>query len=158
MSASLSAIEIVHGGPADVSGVNAIMIEAFDPRFGEAWTASQCLGMLALPGVWLTTAWRGGQHAGFAMARVMADEAELLLLAIHPKMRRRRIGTALLRSVAVDARERGASTLFLEVRASNEAVELYRAEGFEKIGERRDYYRGKDGTLYDAHTFSRKLD
>ena len=44
------------------------------------------------------------------------------------------------------------------MRANNEAARLYRAQDFEKIGERRDYYRGKDGRLFDAHTFSRKID
>lgn len=158
MSTAPQLVEIVHGTPADLATVNAIMAEAFDPRFGEAWTPSQCLGMVALPGVWLVIAWSGAQPAGFALARTILDEAELLLLAIRPAMRRRGIGTALLRSVIGDARERGATTMHLEVRANNDAVRLYRSEDFEKIGERRDYYRGKDGKLFDAHTFSRKID
>jgi [ribosomal protein S18]-alanine N-acetyltransferase len=157
MSSAPRLVEIVHGSAADLATVNLIMSEAFDPRFGEAWTPNQCLGMIALPGVWLNIAWDDAQPAGFALARTIADEAELLLLAIRPAMRRRGIGTALLRAVAVDARERGAAALHLEVRANNEAVQLYRAEGFEKIGERRDYYRGKDGKLFDAHTFSRAI-
>lgn len=157
MSSAPQLIEIVHGGPADLATVNAIMSEAFDPRYGEAWTPSQCLGMVALPGVWFGIAWCGSQPAGFALARAIADEAELLLLAIRPAMRRRGIGTALLRSMVADARERGAVTLHLEVRASNEAVRLYRNEGFAKVGERHDYYRGKDGKSFDAHSFSRSI-
>jgi ribosomal-protein-alanine N-acetyltransferase len=158
MSSAPQIVEIVHGTPADIATVNAIMADAFDPRFGEAWTPSQSLGMIALPGVWFSIAWSGNRPAGFALARAIADEAELLLLAIRPAMRRRGIGTALLRSILADARERDADILHLEVRANNEAVRLYRNEGFEKIGERRDYYRGKDGKLFDAHTFSRKID
>lgn len=157
MSSAPRLLEIVHGSAADLATVNLVMSEAFDPRFGEAWTPNQCLGMIALPGIWLSIAWHGAQPAGFALARTIADEAELLLLAIRPAMRRRGIGTALLRSVTADARKRGAATLHLEVRANNEAVRLYRTEGFEKIGERRDYYRGKDGELFDAHTFSRSI-
>ena len=157
MSTAPQLVEIVHGTPADLATVNAIMAEAFDPEFGEAWTPSQCLGMIALPGVWLSIAWSGAQPAGFALARAIAGESELLLLAIRPTMRRRGIGTALLRSVIADSRERGASMLHLEVRANNEAVRLYRAQGFEKIGERREYYRGKGSKVFDAHTFSRKI-
>lgn len=157
MSTAPQLVEIVHGTPADVATLNAIMADAFDPRFGEAWTPSQCLGMIALPGVWFSIAWSGARPAGFALARAVADEAELLLLAIRPAMRRRGIGTALLRSIITDSRERGADLLHLEVRANNEAVRLYRTEGFEKIGERRDYYRGKDGKLFDAHTFSKQI-
>ena len=150
-------VEIVHGTPADIATLNAIMADAFDPRFGEAWTPSQCLGMIALPGVWFNIAWSGNRPAGFALAREVADEAELLLLAIRPAFRRSGIGTALLRSIVADAHERGAEMLHLEVRANNEAIRLYRNEGFEKIGERHDYYRGNDGKLFDAHTFSKHI-
>ncbi|MEG3181427.1 GNAT family N-acetyltransferase [Sphingomonas sp. LT1P40] len=157
MSTAPVLIEIVHGGPADLATVNAIMADAFDPRYGEAWTNSQCLGMIALPGVWFSIAWSGARPAGFALARTVLDESELLLLAIRPSMRRCGIGTALLRSVMADSRERGATKMHLEVRANNDAIRLYRAEGFDKIGERRDYYRGTDGKLFDAHSFSRKI-
>lgn len=158
MSTAPCPIEIVHGRPADLRAVNAIISEAFDPRFGEGWTPSQCMGMLALPGVWFTLACIDGRPAGFALARTILNEGELLLLATLPTMRRRGIGGALLRAVMADARDRGADLLHLEVRANNEAVQLYRSAGFNKIGERRDYYRGNDGKLFDAHTFSRSLD
>ncbi|RSY79654.1 GNAT family N-acetyltransferase [Sphingomonas koreensis] len=157
MSTAPQIVEIVHGTPADIATLNAIMADAFDPRFGEAWTPSQCLGMIALPGVWFSIAWSGNRPAGFALARAVADEAELLLLAIRPAFRRSGIGTALLRSIVADAHERGAEMLHLEVRANNEAIRLYRNEGFEKIGERHDYYRGNDGKLFDAHTFSKHI-
>ena len=157
MSTAPQIVEIVHGTPADIATLNAIMADAFDPRFGEAWTPSQCLGMIALPGVWFSIAWSGNRPVGFALARAVAGEAELLLLAIRPAARRSGIGTALLRSIAADAHERGADVLHLEVRANNEAVRLYRNEGFKKIGERRDYYRGNDGKLFDAHTFSKQI-
>jgi ribosomal-protein-alanine N-acetyltransferase len=158
MSTAPQIVEIVHGTPADIATLNTIMADAFDPRFGEAWTPSQCLGMVALPGVWFSIAWSGNRPVGFALARTVADEAELLLLAIRPAARRSGIGTALLRSIVADAHERGADVLHLEVRANNEAVRLYRNEGFKKIGERRDYYRGNDGKLFDAHTFSKQID
>jgi ribosomal-protein-alanine N-acetyltransferase len=158
MSTAPCPIEIVHGQPGDLRAVYAIMAEAFDPRFGEAWTPSQCMGMLALPGVWFTLACVDGRPVGFALARTILDEGELLLLALHPAMRRRGIGGTLLRSIMADARDRGATTLHLEVRANNDAVQLYRNAGFRKIGERRDYYRGNDGKVFDAHTFSRSLD
>lgn len=157
MSSAPSTIEIVHGRPSDLSTVNEIMGEAFDPNFGEAWTPNQCLGMLALPGVWFSIAWYENRPGGFALARAVADESELLLLAIRPALRRRGIGAALLRSIIEDSRERGAVKLHLEVRANNEAIRLYRSQGFEKIGERRDYYRGRDGKLFDAHSFSRDI-
>lgn len=129
------------------------MQRAFDPRFGEAWSRAQCLGILSMPGVWLTLARLGNRMAGFALARAVAGEAELLLLATDPVVRRRGVGGALLRSVVDEARSRGVAQLYLEVRSSNPAVDLYRSIGFIKVGERIGYYRGTNSQLFDAWTF-----
>ena len=157
MTGALNLTELREGGTQDLGEVARIMQEAFDPRYGEAWTSAQCLGMLALPGVWLVIASLDGHDAGFALARAIGDEAELLLLATRPAARGRGIAGALLRAVIVEARARGVVQLHLEVRAGNDAVRLYRREGFEKVGERRNYYRGKMGQAFDAHTYARKL-
>ncbi|MEI9851265.1 MAG: GNAT family N-acetyltransferase [Sphingomonas sp.] len=157
MSATLHLTELRQGGTPDLAAVNVIMHEAFDPRFGEAWTTSQCMGMLSLPGVWLTLARFGGSDSGFALARATGDEAELLLLATRPTVRGRGIGGALLRAVVAESQSRGVTRLHLEVRAGNEAARLYRREGFEKVGERRGYYRGRGGQLYDAETFAKNI-
>lgn len=150
-------VDLRHGGVADLAMVDRIMQATFDPRYGEAWTHNQCLGLLAMPGVWLTLAGLHGEPAGFALSRVVADEAELLLLATVPELRRRGVAVALLRSVATDARDRGAAKLHLEVREGNDAIKLYRAAGFAKVGERRHYYRGANGQAHDALTYSRHL-
>ncbi len=157
MSGALNLTELREGGVQDLAQVNAIMQEAFDPRYGEAWTSAQCMGMLSLPGVWLVIASLDGGDVGFALARAIADEAELLLLATRPAARRRGVAGALLRAVIAEAQARGVRRLHLEVRAGNDAVWLYRREGFEKVGERRDYYRGRSGQLFDAHTYARDI-
>jgi ribosomal-protein-alanine N-acetyltransferase len=157
MSTTLNLIDLRAGRIGDLPAVDAIMRDAFDPRFGEAWTPGQCAGVMAMPGVWLTLAEIDGRLLGFALARVVLDEAELLLLAVRPAARRRGIGRALLQSVVTECLTRGVAKLHLEVRAGNDAIALYRAMGFAKIGERRDYYRGKNGKLFDALTFQRTL-
>lgn len=157
MSTTLNLTELRAGGSADLASVAAIMRDAFDPRYGEAWTTSQCMGMLALPGAWLTVASIGGEDAGFALSRSILDDAELLLLATRPRFRGRGVGGALVRAVLAEAKARGVVDLHLEVRAGNDAVRLYTREGFAKVGERRGYYRGKTGQLFDAHTLGRKL-
>ena len=153
MSTVLTVIDLRAGTPTDIATVETLMADAFDPRFGEAWTRGQCLGIMALPGVWLTLATLGGKPAGFTLSRLILDEAELLLLATMPAMRRRGVGGALLRATIADARDRGAATLHLEVRDGNPAIELYRTAGFEKVGERRGYYRGSGNQVSDAFTF-----
>lgn len=145
------------GDARDVATVDALMIAAFEARFGEAWTRNQCLGVLAMPGVRLTLAYVDDAPAGFAMVRSVADEAELLLLAVDPAFRRRGVGRALLRAVIAEAQATGIADLHLEVREGNEAVRLYTEQGFAKVGERRNYYRGKTGQAFDAHTYRRAV-
>lgn len=145
------------GDARDVGTVDSLMAAAFDPRFGEAWTRNQCMGVLAMPGVRLTLALVDDVPAGFAMVRTVADEAELLLLGVDPARRRRGIATALLRAVIAEAQMGGIADLHLEVRANNPAVDLYLAQGFTKVGERRGYYRGRTGEAFDAHTYRRAV-
>lgn len=152
---STATIDLREGDVRDLDRVDRMMAAAFDPRWGEAWTRNQVIGILAVPGVWLTIAEREGQAAGFALVRGVLDEAELLLLAVVPEMRRKGVGAALLRSVVSDCAIRGIESLHLEMREGNDAIKLYRNSGFTKIGERRDYYRGADGRSYSALTLRR---
>lgn len=145
------------GHPRDIDLVERLMEIAFDPRFGEAWTRGQCLGVLAMPGVRLLLAFADDEPAGFALVRQVLDEVELLLIAVDPSQRRRGVGRALLRGVLADAEAGAVRQVHLEVRAGNEAVSLYRAAGFAKTGERRGYYKGTGGELRDAHTYSLQL-
>lgn len=148
---------LLEGSEADLPEVVATMDAAFDPAFGEAWTGPQCLGILGLPGVWLLLARLGGRSAGFALARAVLDEAELLLLGVRPAERRLGVGAALLAAVCAGARTRGATRLHLEMRAGNPAMALYGHAGFAEAGRRRHYYRGIDGRLLDAVTLSLDL-
>jgi ribosomal-protein-alanine N-acetyltransferase len=149
------AIILNEGGPADLGAVMAVMDDSFDARFGEAWTRSQCAGLLPMPGVWLTLAWEDERVVGFALARAIAGEAELLLLAVRGPIQRRGIGQLLLQRFEADAGARGAARLHLEVREGNHALGLYERAGFALVGRRRNYYSGHGGTAYDALTLAK---
>ena len=151
----MGGVEISPATLADLPEVMAVMDAAFDPRFGEAWTVSQCAGLLPLPGVWLTLARRDGGAVGFSLARVVADEAELLLLGVRPEARGAGIGKSLIDDFQRAALSHGADRLHLEVRDGNPAVNLYQNSGFTIVGRRRRYYSGADGELYDALSLSR---
>ena len=152
-----AALELAEGGVADLPHIMTVMETAFEPRFGEAWTLSQCAGLLPLPGVWLTVARSDGQVLGFSLSRVVADEAELLLLAVNPQAQGGGVGKSLLSQFERSALGRGARRLHLEVRDGNHAVNLYHASGFTLVGRRRRYYNGHDGQLYDALSLSRPV-
>ncbi|GAO40783.1 putative acetyltransferase [Sphingomonas changbaiensis NBRC 104936] len=151
------AIRVEPGGMADLSDVMIAMSDAFDPEYGEAWTEAQCAGILGMPGSWLLIARSGADPAGFALLRTVADETELLLIAVRNRYRRQGIARALLDQAIGDAAADGVEMLHLEVRDGNPAVELYRGAGFVPIGVRRAYYRGRSGKVFDALTFKRRL-
>jgi ribosomal-protein-alanine N-acetyltransferase len=145
------------GDEGDLGPLMAVMESAFDPLFGEAWNAGQCLGILSLPDVWLTFAEQDARIIGFSLSRLVMDEAELLLLAVEPAGRGHGIGRALIERTIEIAAEKDAHRLLLEVRDGNPALGLYRRAGFSEIGRRRDYYRGSDGATRDALTLARPV-
>ena len=152
-----SDLVLSRGGDADLGDVMAVMEDSFDPRFGEAWTWSQCAGLLPLPGVWLILARDGDEVLGFALARLVADEAELLLLAVKTTAQRQGIGRILLEHFEDEAAVRGASQLHLEVREGNHAFSLYERAGYGLVGRRRDYYCGLERDRFDALTLAKSL-
>lgn len=146
------------GEAANLDAVMAVMESAFEPDFGEGWTRSQCAGILPLSGVRLVLARdEGGNVQGFSLLRVVADEAELLLLAVVPHARRRGIGASLIEDFIEHGRSNGVRRLHLEARDGNPAVAMYCAFGFRREGRRPKYYCGRDGRQHDALTMARDL-
>ena len=75
-----------------------------------------------------------------------ASEAHILNLCIGQNFRRRGLGQELLSHMLGLAKQKDVSTVFLEVRPSNEiAIALYDKMGFNQIGIRHDYYPAKVG-------------
>lgn len=154
-TASSSALPVMlgAGGLDDLDGVMEVMSDAFAGGFGEGWSRSQCAGILPLSGVVLMMARDGrGQARGFSLQRTVADESELLLLAVHRSAQRTGIGMQLLDRFVDSSRAYGATKLHLEVRDGNPATVMYHALGFSAAGRRTNYYRGSDGRLFDAVT------
>lgn len=144
---------LCEGRAEDLDSVMEVMSAAFPDCFGEAWTRSQCAGILPMTGVKLVLAKKGGHEVlGFSLYRTIADDAELLLIAVDPASQHQGVGRHLLGHFIADAREKGAERIHLEVRDGNPAVRIYEAAGFEQANRRRNYYRGRDGGQYDALT------
>lgn len=118
------------------------------------WAAAEIEGILATPGAFLLS-----EPEGFLIGRVLADEAELLTLAVAPAARRRGIAARLLAAFLDRAGRAGASRAFLEVAADNAAARaLYARAGFAESGRRPRYYRRPDGTATDALILALSLD
>ena len=152
-------VQIERGGADDLEDVMSIMEAAFGDTFGEAWSRSQCAGILPMAGVALTIARDplSQRTCGFSLVRSVADESELLLIAVLPAEHRRGIGGRLLDEFIDQARHEGATRVHLEVRDGNPAISMYRAAGFHPAGRRRNYYQAPDGQRYDALTLVREL-
>ena len=152
-------VRIERGTSHDLEAVMEVMESAFGSRYGEAWTRSQCAGILPMAGVSLMLARDGRDQdvVGFFLSRNVADEAELLLLAVAPSQRRRGIGRTLLDDFIERARSAAATRVHLEVRDGNPAIGMYRSAGFSPVGRRHNYYRARDGQQFDALTFALDL-
>ncbi|MES2002131.1 MAG: GNAT family N-acetyltransferase [Pseudomonadota bacterium] len=149
--------QVERGTADDLDAVMSVMDSSFGNQFGEAWTRSQCSGILPLAGINLVLSRAADDIIGFALARTVADEAELLLIAVAPDHHRRGIGSMLLDDFIHRSQASGVARVHLEVRDGNPAIAMYRRAGFTPVGRRRDYYLGQDGNRFDALTFARDI-
>lgn len=96
----------------------------------------------ALRNGYLCLAAREGKRVvGFAITRILVDDAELLLIAVAPDHQRRGCATRLLHAHVERLQAIKKTPLHLEVRASNDtAIAFYAARGFARSGRRKHYY------------------
>jgi [ribosomal protein S18]-alanine N-acetyltransferase len=128
--------------PAHAEALAHIHASAFPP--GQRWGADAMALQLGLPGVfgWIALV-AGLAEGGMVLARVAADEAEILTLAVDPAARGLGVGRALLGRAMQTASSRDAASMVLEVAATNKAARaLYSGRGFREVGRRVAYYPG----------------
>ena len=124
----------------------AIHAEAFDRPGETSWSAAAFADLLIQAGVFAVAA-----ADGFILMRAVADEAEILTLAVRPAARRGGVGGRLVGEGVLAAAARGATRVFLEVAEDNVAARaLYERTGFVEAGRRPGYYAAADGGRRDA--------
>lgn len=112
--------------------------------FTDPWSRSSFAALLEQPRVYFSVALDrvAGTLLGYTVAWFVLDEAELANLAVLPEARGNGIGALLLEGALAASEARGSATMYLEVRASNQAaIALYTSHGFAEVGRRRAYYR-----------------
>ena len=133
---------LFNGAENDVSLLAALHASAF----ADAWTKPAICELLAAPGVFVFFS-----GDGFVMGRAAGGEAEILTLAVRPEARGKGLGRALIAAMAAHAHGMGAGVVFLEVGDDNPAaLALYAGLGFERVGQRKGYYAGKDASVLKA--------
>lgn len=123
--------------------------------FDEPWSADTVRQVLGTVGAFGLAGWIDGADAsaGFALARTVLDECELLSLGVAPDRRRLGLGAALLDAAMARAAAFGARWFLLEVGMDNgPARRLYASRGMVEVGRRPGYYPRADGTAVDAAT------
>jgi ribosomal-protein-alanine N-acetyltransferase len=130
--------------------------------FDEAWGEAALSEILAMPGAFalVVTACddeQAPQLLGFVLARVAADEAEILSVAVDISHRAQGVGRKLMEAAAATAIASGAVSLFLEVADDNlSALALYERLGFVTVGLRPAYY-ARGATRVAARTMRMDL-
>ncbi|HYC98924.1 GNAT family N-acetyltransferase [Brevundimonas sp.] len=134
-------------GPAGLAArLAAIHAAAFAGPHDAPWSEAAFTALLEQPGVFPVEA-----TDGFILMRTVADEAEILTLAVRPAARRAGLGGRLVGEGVRAAAARGAVRVFLEVAEDNAAARaLYARAGFTEAGRRPGYYAGADGGRRDA--------
>ena len=123
---------------SDVPAVFAILQESPEAA---AWSQESLLQLASAdPAAWVVEL--NGVLVGFLIGRIVADEFEILNMAVSQAHRRNGIGSKLLESALEFSRSAGCVRAYLEVRATNSpAIALYARHGFIECGRRALYYR-----------------
>lgn len=113
------------------------------------WQEAFFLAELRNPRSLFLVAVQEGQVIGYLCCWLVADEVQILRVAVHPANRQQRIGKALLLATLAEARQEGARSASLEVRKSNlPALAFYLGLGFREVATRQRYYEnGEDALL-----------
>jgi len=131
-------LEIRPSIDADIDAMCRIESECFS----DPWSRESIIGAVDADASLCYTALSDGNVIGYAFIYVVADESEVLNIAVSPSHRRRGVGSALMKMILSEAERIGAATSYLEVRESNTAAkELYEELGFTALGKRKNYYR-----------------
>ncbi len=132
---------------ATADDLDAIMALEHDLFATDAWSRSTMAAELADRHSYYLVAFPVGDptrieaYAGLRAPRSQ-QQADIQTIGVAESARRQGLGRVLMQSLIAEARERGATELFLEVRADNPGAQaLYALLGFEPIAVRSKYYQ-----------------
>ncbi len=110
--------------------------------FSDPWPVAGILPELKNPLSYWLVAMDGEQLAGYIGSQSCPPEADVMNVAVAPQYRRQGIAQSLIEALVAALKEKGITSLALEVRVSNEpAIALYGKLGFLQVGRRPNYYR-----------------
>ena len=85
---------------------------------------------------------------GFAGIKIIIDEADIMNIVTKKAYRNQGIGTLLLNEIISLCQKLNLNSISLEVNEINKsAIHLYKNFGFEKVGNRKNYYNNSNAIL-----------
>jgi ribosomal-protein-alanine N-acetyltransferase len=135
------AIELRRATPDDVDAIMELESATFTT---DAWSSDSMASELASEHTFYLVAMDGERLAGYAglLAPEGSGDGDIQTIAVSPFARRQGLGRLLMETLIDEAETRGASQVFLEVRADNpNARALYDDLGFVQVAIRPKYYQ-----------------
>jgi [ribosomal protein S18]-alanine N-acetyltransferase len=129
--------------------------------FEEAWTAESVEKLLSNPAATVLLATYGGDKkiAGFVLAQLVDDEAEILTLGVLKSIQKMGVGTRLMDGLIRALKRAGARRLHLEVAEDNQAARaLYGRLHFAEAGRRKGYFVRPGHPAADALTLALEIE
>jgi ribosomal-protein-alanine N-acetyltransferase len=134
-----------------------VVLATEQQAYAHPWSRSHFLDCLR-SGYQIQLLLAGETLLGYFVAMLGVDEAHLLNITVAPQHQRQGWAHVMLDALAIWAKGQGAQWLWLEVRVGNlRALQVYEAQGFRKVGERKNYYPAVDGQREGAVVMSRPL-
>lgn len=129
----------LHWLPMTAAELDAV-VAVEQTAYSHPWTRGQFNDSLASGhDAWLLYA--DDELIGYHVTMPVLDEVHLLNITVAPAHQGQGHGGTLLRHMLEVARLADAASVWLEARQSNtRALRLYARHGFERVGQRRDYY------------------
>ena len=94
----------------------------------------------------------GNDVIGFAVMKYLDGEAHLNLFGVHPKHRRKGVGTRMIKWLEETALINGNGVVYLETRLKNRgARKFYKSLGYKVIQRIPGYYEGRETAVRMAH-------
>ena len=89
-----------------------------------------------------------GNLIGYGSVQIVLDEGNVNNIAVDENFRHKGVASGILNNIIARCKDKNVSVMFLEVNENNVgAIALYTKFGFEKIGERKNYYKSGNAII-----------
>ena len=137
---------------SDALCIGEMSRDFIESGLGWSWTPSRVLTAIDDRSSNVVVAVGGNAVIGFAVMQYFDTEARLDLFGVHPRHRRKGVGTRMVRWLEKTALVNGNGVVYLETRLQNHAArEFYKSLGYRVVQRIPGYYKGRETAIRMAH-------